>query len=62
MPRLTRPSAPQPIQKRTTGSVLAAVSLAFALSACDSDADPDCRVGADCASGICNSDGTCAAA
>lgn len=61
MPRLTRPSAAQPIQKRTTGSVFVAVSLAFALSACGSDADPDCRVGADCASGLCNSDGTCAA-
>jgi hypothetical protein len=61
MPRLTCPSAAQPIQKRTAWRVFAAVSLAIALSACGSDADPDCRVGADCASGICNSDGTCAA-
>lgn len=62
MPRLTRRSAAQPCQKHTKSGLFAAVSLAFALGACGSDADPDCRVGADCASGICNSDGTCAAA
>lgn len=29
------------------------------LAACSADQEPACRVGADCASGICNSNGTC---
>lgn len=45
---------------RFFASLSAALVAAMALCACGSDADPACRVGADCASGVCNSDGTCA--
>jgi len=41
--------------------VLAASGLA-AIVACGDDSKVECRVGADCASGICTTDGTCAAA
>lgn len=35
------------------------VIVALAAPACGSAADRECRVGADCASGICSADGTC---
>jgi len=40
--------------------VLALAALALAFAACADGSGTSCRVGADCASGICNSDGTCA--
>ncbi len=38
------------------------VACAFALPACTSGADRACTVGAECASGVCRGDGTCAPA
>lgn len=46
------------IMRTPTIAVLLAATL---LAACGSKGDPACRVGADCASGLCHSDGTCAA-
>ncbi len=37
-------------------------ALAFLLAACSPSEPPACRVGADCASGVCNGDGSCAPA
>lgn len=43
--------------------VLGAVGLGLAaVAACSDDAERSCRVDADCTSGVCNSDGTCAPA
>ncbi len=39
--------------------LLYAVACALALPACTSSADRACTVGAECASGVCRSDGTC---
>jgi hypothetical protein len=51
--------APAPLA-RFAGPALA--GLVAALAACASPTEHACRVGGDCASGVCNTDGTCAPA
>lgn len=55
-----------PMQYRFSPSffvLLGSVTVAFAaIAACSDDASRTCRVGADCTSGVCNTDGTCGSA
>ena len=56
--RPDRPRSPQASAPSAPFAVLSALSLLLFFFACD-DGSPECRVGADCASGVCLSDGTC---